>query len=73
MSGLQRCNLNTERNLLYICSRKGDEKMYWIIIIAVFAIITAREMRRERRNPGSRSSTDDATVKTFRGPNDKFS
>lgn len=47
--------------------------MYWIIIIAVFAIITAREMRRERRNPGSRSSTDDATVKTFRGPNDKFS
>lgn len=47
--------------------------MYWIIIVIVFAIITAREMRKERKNPGSRSSTDDATVKTFRGPNDKFS
>lgn len=59
---------------LYICSvRKEKKTMYWIIIVIVFAIITAREMRRERRNPGSRSSTDDATVKTFRGPNDKFS
>lgn len=62
-----------EQNLLYICSEKGDKTMYWIFIVIVFAIITAREMRRERRNPGSRSSTDDATVKTFRGPNDKFS
>jgi hypothetical protein len=46
--------------------------MYWIIIIAVFAIITAREMRKERKHPGYRSWTDDGSVKTFRGPGDKF-
>ncbi len=46
--------------------------MYWIFIVIVFAIITAREMHKERKNPGYRSWMDDGSVKTFRGPNDRF-
>lgn len=46
--------------------------MIEIIIIAVFAIITAREMRKERKNPGYRSRTGNGSVKTFRGPDDRF-
>lgn len=46
--------------------------MYWIFIVIVFAIITAREMRKERKNPGYRSRTGNGPVRTFRGPDDKF-
>ena len=42
--------------------------MYWILIVIVFAIITAREMRKERKNPGHRTWTSDGSVKTFHRP-----
>ena len=58
-----------EQNLSYICGKKGKKTMIEIIIIAVFAIITAREMRKERENPGCRSQTDSDINRSRRGQN----
>lgn len=46
--------------------------MYWIIVVIVFAVITIKETRKERKHPGYRSWMSDDSVKTFRGPDDKF-
>ena len=42
--------------------------MYWIIVVIVFAVITAREMCKERENPSYRSRRNDRPVKTFHRP-----
>ena len=46
--------------------------MYWIIIVIVFAVITAIEIRKERKNSNYRSWMDDDSVKTLHGPNQNY-